>query len=69
MAAEQQSLILEGDMRKAFALGLATMMAIVTPAGSLAAGAVPAGTISGVARDMRGGHLVNAGVRARLRSA
>ena len=53
-------------MRQAIAFGLAAMMAIVTPGGFRVAGASPlAGTISGVARDARGGHLVNAGVRIR----
>ena len=53
-------------MRQAIALGLAAMMAIVTSGGLRAAGASPlSGTISGVARDTRGGHLVNAGVRIR----
>src|SRR5262245_40655528 len=51
-------------MRKALALGLCALMVGMTPAGLVAA-VSPAGTISGVARDMRGGHLVNASLRVR----
>jgi Carboxypeptidase regulatory-like domain len=51
-------------MRKAIALGLAAMMVLWMPAGSLAAGAAR-GAISGTARDSAGARLVNVGVRVR----
>jgi hypothetical protein len=50
-------------MRKAIALGLAAMMGLGMPAGSLAAGTTAA--VSGTAKDARGGGLVNVGLRVR----
>ena len=53
-------------MRSTIALGLAAMIFLAAVASPYTAGAAPlAGGISGVARDSRGGHLVNAGVRVR----
>ena len=53
-------------MRQVIAFGLAAMMVVATPAGFRIAGAAPlAGTISGVARDIKGGTLVNTAIRIR----
>jgi hypothetical protein len=51
-------------MHRSTAFGLAAMMAIFTMLPCLPS-CYTAGSISGVARDTRGGHLVNAGVRVR----
>jgi len=53
-------------MRQVIAFGLAAMMVVAAPAGFRTAGAAPlAGTISGVARDTKGGTLVNTAIRIR----
>jgi len=58
-------ILAEVIMHRSTAFGLAAMMAIFAHVAVPAGAATPAGSISGVARDTRGGHLVNAGVRVR----